>query len=87
MSNPRIDKRQRERAKREKAAAKAAAKAERRNATDDPNGADAGASPESNQETLLAELAALHARFEAKEIDLETLIAERELITERLQIL
>jgi hypothetical protein len=82
MSNPRINKREREKAKREKAAAKAERRTERRSATDD--GTDSAAP--TDQSSLLAELEALHRRFEAHEIDFDDFAAQKEQITERLQI-
>jgi hypothetical protein len=81
MSNPRINKRQREMAKREKAAAKAERRTDRRNEADDKSTTSA-----TDQDALIAELAAVHRRFEANEISLDDFIAARELITERLHI-
>jgi hypothetical protein len=81
MSNPRINKRQREMAKREKAAAKAERRTDRRNDADEKIATTA-----TDQDALIAELAEVHRRFEADEITLDNFIAARQLITERLHI-
>jgi hypothetical protein len=74
-------KRQRERARREKNAAKSAKKEERRSSR------DAASTEEGvvvDEGAILAELAALHARFDAEEIDFETFAAAKEELTARL---
>lgn len=81
MSQADFAKRQRERAKKEKLAAKNAKKEERRSTRDaspSPDGApvDEGA--------VLAELAALHARFDAEEIDFDTFAEAKAELTARL---
>ncbi len=60
MSQARFQKQQREKARRERAAAKWAKRAERANST-----ADEPTAPARDQAEVLAELAALHEQFEA----------------------
>lgn len=81
MSQADFAKRQRERAKREKNAAKSARKEERRSNKD---AAAPGEGETVDEGAVLAELAALHARFEADEIDFETFAAAKEELTARL---
>ena len=66
MSQARFQKQQREKARRERAAAKWAKRAER-SAAD----TSAPAGPTRDQATVLAELAALHERFDAGEVEFE----------------
>lgn len=82
MSNPRINKREREKAKRERAAAKAERRTERRAAGDD----DGPAAAPADETVVLAELAELHRRFDAEEIEFDDFLAEKEQIMERLQV-
>ena len=81
MSQADFAKRQRERAKKEKMAAKSAKKEERRS-TRDASGTGEGEPVDEG--AVLAELAALHARFEAEEIDFETFAAAKDELTARL---
>lgn len=81
MSQPKSNKRDRERVKREKATAKAERRLQRREET-----ADAAPDASVDQESLLAELARLHAQMEAEEIELEEFLDRRADITSRLVI-
>jgi hypothetical protein len=75
-------KRQREKARQEKAAAKSARREERRQTAGE-------AKPETSaaeQSALLEELAALHARFEAGEMDFDEFAAAKEELTQRLSL-
>lgn len=81
MSQADFAKRQRERAKKEKLAAKSAKKEERRNNRDAEEGEDAGPIDEG---AVLAELAALHAKFDAGEIEFDDFAAAKEELTARL---
>ena len=83
MSQESFAKRQREKARNEKAAEKAARRAERKAATDDDTPA---ASPPGDEQALIAELAALHERFENDDIDFEEFAAAKEEITQKLLI-
>lgn len=83
MSQADFAKRQRERAKREKLAAKSAKKEERRS-NKDATAADGEEGAPVDEGAVLAELAALHARFDAEEIDFETFAAAKEELTARL---
>jgi hypothetical protein len=69
MSQANFQKRQREKDRREKAAAKRERKAQRAESSDEP--ADEEAAPTVPQDRVLAELAALHASFEAEQIDFD----------------
>ncbi len=69
MSQARFQKQQREKARREKAAAKFARKAERAELAADPSGDAAPAAVD--QEQVLAELATLHERFAAGTMEFE----------------
>lgn len=82
MSQARFNKRDRERTRREKANAKADRRAERKRENDTPRPTT---SPE-EQQALLAELADLHARFEADEIPIDDFLAARAALTEQLDI-
>ncbi len=82
MSNPRINKREREKAKRERAVAKAERRTERRAAGDD----EAPVTTPTDETAVLAELADLHRRFDAEEIEFDDFLAEKEQIMERLQV-
>lgn len=81
MSQARFQKQQRERTKRERAAAKSARREERREEK-----AAEGPSEAVDQSVVIAELAALHERYDAGEIEFDDFLAEREALTERLDI-
>jgi type II secretory pathway pseudopilin PulG len=84
MSQASFAKRQREKARQEKNAAKAARRAERQAATDeDP---DAPTPPPADQGALLAALADLHARFEDGDIDFDDFTDAKAEITQHLQV-
>ena len=82
MSQPRSNKRHRELARRDKAIAKAARRDERKNeeanATSD--------TPVVDQEAVLAQLAALHAKFDDDQIPFEEFEAARQELIERLNV-
>ena len=82
MSQARFQKQQREKAQREKAAAKLERRAARRAAGDD---ADAPVAAE-DESAVLAELGALHARFDAGEIEFDEFAEAKEQLLERLRI-
>lgn len=82
MSQASFAKRQREKERKEKAAIKAARKAERHAAAEEEA---AVPPPAVDQDALLAQLAALHARFEDGAIDFDDFTAAKAEITERLQ--
>lgn len=79
MSQARFQKQQRERTKRERAAAKEARKEERREekAAEEPGEAV-------DEAAILAELAALHERYDAGDIEFDDFLTAREELTERL---
>ena len=81
MNQARFQKQQREKARREKAAAKFAKKVERKEAAE--AAPDAAAEP-INEAAVLAELAELHQRFEAEAISFEDFSAAKEALIERL---
>ncbi len=81
MSQANFQKQQREKARRERAAAKFAKRVERSNRTDpDP------APPSRDPEIVLAELAALHERFEAGEIAFEDFEVSKLALTDQLDV-
>lgn len=82
MSQARFQKQQRERAKREKAQAKAARREERAAAQAD----DAGAAALPPQERVLADLAVLHQRFDDGEIEFDEFEAAKQELLERLDV-
>lgn len=82
MSQARFNKRDRERTRREKATAKADRRAERKREQDAPRPTVDPA----EQEALIAQLAALHARFEADEIPIEEFLEARAALTEQLDV-
>ena len=82
MSQARFQKQQREKARREKAAAKFAKKAERREEETPP----APSLSDADQAALLAELAALHARFDAGEIEFDDFTEAKDDLTRRLDV-
>lgn len=80
MSSASFAKREREKAQKQKAAAKAERRAER--AAEDP--AETLALTEESEQALMASLAELHQRYDAGDIELEEFMDAREKITERL---
>jgi uncharacterized iron-regulated protein len=84
MSQASFQKQQRERARKEKAALKAARKEERRAeaGTED----DAAPTTETDQAKVLESLAALHARFEDGGMTFEDFEAARDELTARLSV-
>jgi hypothetical protein len=82
VNQARFQKQQREKARREKAAAKWARRQERRADRDDAP----PAAPAFEESEVLTELAALHARFEAGEIPFEDFVTAKEELTQRLDI-
>jgi hypothetical protein len=80
VSQARFQKQQREKARRERAAAKWAKRVERSNATP-PEPA-----PQRDQGTVLAELAALHERFDAGLIDFDDFEAAKQELTAQLDV-
>jgi hypothetical protein len=84
VSQARFQKQQREKARREKAAAKWARRQERRSDRDDaPPSTSTSASEEAE---VLTELAALHARFESGEIPFDDFVTAKEELTQRLDV-
>ena len=81
VSQARFQKQQREKARRERAAAKWAKRVERGNAE-----APEPAGPVRDQTVVLAELADLHARFEAGEVSFEDFEVTKQELTEQLDI-
>jgi hypothetical protein len=82
MNQARFQKQQREKARKEKAAAKEARREERRSAegsADDPVDA-------ADQDVVLAELADLHQRYEAGQVEFEEFLEAKEELTARLDI-
>ena len=82
MSQARFQKQQREKARREKAAAKWARRQERRSDRNDAPPRTAA----SEEAEVLTELAALHARFDAGEIPFDDFVTAKEELTQRLNI-
>ncbi len=82
MSQARFQKMQREKAKREKAQAKAERKALRAEEAD----ADVAAEPVADQSKVLAELAELHERFDADEIDFDTFDEKKQELIAQLDV-
>ena len=83
MSQESFAKRQREKARKEKAAAKAERRAERVANAEDSDDVDPP-SP-GDEQSLLAELADLHTRFENDEIDFDDFSAAKEEVVQKLQ--
>ena len=81
MSQARFQKQQREKARRERAAAKWAKRAERNGAE-----APAPAGPSRDQATVLDELAALHASFDAGEVEFEEFETAKQRLVEDLDV-
>ena len=82
MSRPKSHKRDREKARRERAAAKATRRIERRNSSEP----DAEPMSPGEQSALLAELADLHRRFADDEIEFDEFDAARTELTQRLDV-
>jgi sRNA-binding protein len=81
VSQARFQKQQREKARRERAAAKSARRVERANA-DAPEPAE----PAREQADVLAELATLHARFDAGEMSFEDFEVAKQQVTDQLDV-
>jgi hypothetical protein len=81
MSQASFQKRQREKARQERAAAKSAKRSERTAAE-----APAPTTPTRDQATVLAELAALHERFAAGEIDFEAFETAKQQLVDDLDV-
>lgn len=81
MNQARFQKQQREKARREKAAAKFARRVERKEAA--ATSPDGAAEP-IDEAAVLAELAELHQRFEAEAISFDDFTAAKEALIERL---
>ncbi len=82
MSQATFAKRQREKERRERAAAKAERRAERQAAAAEQT--EAPSLPPAAEEALLAALADLHARFEAGDMEFEEFAEAKERITDQL---
>ena len=82
MSQARFQKQQREKAQREKAAAKWAKREERRDAKQ----AQEPVAPPTDQTAVLAEVADLHARFEAGEVEFDDFVDAKEQLMARLDV-
>jgi hypothetical protein len=81
VSQARFQKQQREKARRERAAAKWAKRIERSNAeTPEPS------EPPRDQAVVLSELAELHARFEAGQVSFEDFEVTKQTLTEQLDV-
>jgi hypothetical protein len=83
VSQASFAKRQREKDRKEKAAAKAERRAERQANADSGEGST---QPPVDEAALLTELASLHDRFERGDIDFEDFSAAKDEITQRLQV-
>jgi hypothetical protein len=81
VSQARFQKQQREKARRERAAAKFAKRVERSNAV-----APEPAEVPRDQGAVLAELAELHARFEAGDVSFEDFEVTKQQLTEQLDV-
>lgn len=82
MSQASFAKRQREKARKEKAAMKAARRAERADAVPE----EPDLPPAEDEDTVLADLAQLHERFDAGDIDFEDFAKAKDEITQRLRV-
>jgi hypothetical protein len=82
MNQARFQKQQREKARREKAAAKWARREERRNTPDEAQ----PTTPPADQAQLLAQLADLHARFDAGTITFDDFTAAKDDLTRQLSV-
>ena len=83
MNQARFQKQQREKARREKAAAKFARKADRATAAEEAGAAEP--QPEVDEAVVISELAELHERFSAGDMSLEDFEDEKLVLTERLR--
>ena len=81
MSQARFQKQQREKARRERAATKWAKRVERANALPPEP-----ATPARDQSAVLADLAAVHARFDAGEMTFEDFEVTKQRLTEQLEV-
>jgi hypothetical protein len=86
MSQASFAKRQREKERRERAAAKAERRADRQAAAGQADPDEAAPLSPAAEASLLASLADLHARFEAGEIEFDDFVEAKEQITERLSV-
>lgn len=84
MNQARFQKQQREKARREKAAAKRERRAERAEAAEAEG--DPEAPSAAQQQDVLAELAALHARFEDDKIEFDDFEEKKQELLERLHV-
>ncbi len=84
MSQARFQKRDRDKAQKEKAAAKRAKRAERSEAPGTDT--DSVGPPAHSEETVLAELAALHAAFDAESMSFDDFEQAKAILLERLQV-
>jgi len=82
VSQARFQKQQREKARRERAAAKWARKEERREQKAEPTAATSS----DDQAALLADLATLHERFDKGELELDDFLAAKDDLTQRLAV-
>lgn len=82
MNQARFQKQQREKARKEKAAAKEARREERRSG----DGSDDSPAEAVDQDAVLAELASLHQRFEAGDIEFDDFLEAKDELTARLDI-
>jgi hypothetical protein len=82
VNQARFQKQQREKARREKAAAKWARREERRSGRDEPSPSTSAA----EEAAVLTDLAALHARFDAGDIPFDEFVAAKDELTQRLNI-
>ncbi|MEZ5220264.1 MAG: hypothetical protein R2743_02140 [Ilumatobacteraceae bacterium] len=82
MAQPKGNKRERERQRVEKAAAKAARRSMRQAESDAP----ADATPVADQQEVLEQMAELHRRFEAEEIDFDDFAEQKAELTARLVV-
>ena len=82
MSHARFQKQQREKARREKAAAKQ----DRRDLRREEKATTDGDAPALDQADVVAQLSALHARYDAGEIELDEFIEAREALTQQLTV-
>jgi hypothetical protein len=80
VSQAKFQKQQREKARRERAAAKWAKRVERRATAPEPD------APVRDQPTVLAELAALHERFDAGLVSFDDFEAAKQELTDQLDV-
>jgi hypothetical protein len=82
MSHARFQKQQREKAQRDKARAKVARREERRASVED----EPSPAGQSDEATVLADLAELHRKFEAEEISFDDFAAAKDDLTQQLHV-